>query len=276
MRDIHGKLHTDVKAQESVHFLGGMDYNFTSKNRPFRFTTEVYYKRLDHLIPYKVDNVKVQYFPDDEAKGYAMGIDFKVNGEFVENAESWVSLSFLRTYEDVKTDYYYQYYNKDGEWLKPGAYYEDMLAADSVRVEPGYYPRPTDQIVNFNLFFQDYFPNSPDWKVHLNLNYGSRLPFSHPKAERMDQVFRMPAYRRVDIGISKSLKSESRTSSLAMLNAFRSIWLSAEVFNLLDFNNTVSYLWVKTVGNQQGISGEYAVPNYLTSRRINIRLTASF
>lgn len=276
MRDSRGQLHTDLRAQQSIHLLGGMDYNFVANNRPFRFTTEVYYKALDHIVPYKSENVKVQYFPDYDARGYAMGIDFKVNGEFVQNAESWVSLSLLRTQEDIKTDYYYQYFNQSGILLKPGAWYEDPVVTDSVRVEPGYYPRPTDQWMNFNLFFQDYFPNSPDWKVHLNLNYGSRLPFSHPKADRQDLVYRMPAYRRVDIGISKSIKLESRSSQVAVLNAFRSIWVSLEVFNLLDFNNTVSYLWVKTVGNQQGVSGEYAVPNYLTSRRINVKLTANF
>lgn len=276
MRDSHGQLHTDLKAQQSIHLLGGMDYNFIANKRPFRFTTELYYKALDHIVPYKAENVKVQYYPGYDARGYAMGMDFKVNGEFVQNAESWVSLSLLRTQEDIKTDYYYKYYNQDGVLLQPGARYEDPVVTDSVRVEPGFYPRPTDQWMNFNLFFQDYFPNSPDWKVHLNLNYGSRLPFSHPKTDRQDLVYRMPAYRRVDLGISKSLKLESRSSKVAMLNTFRSIWVSLEVFNLLDFNNTVSYLWVKTVGNQQGVSGEYAVPNYLTSRRINLRLTANF
>ncbi len=159
----------------------------------------------------------------------------------------------------------------------PGDFYYITEDDNTRKVEPGYYPRSTDQLVNFGLYFQDYLPNNPDYKVHLNFLYGSRLPYSSPNEDRYDEVFRIPPYRRVDIGFSKILKKED--SMLASGNPFRhfsNIWLSAEIFNLLDINNTISYLWVRTISNQQNVPGIFAVPNYLTSRRFNVKLTAQF
>jgi len=191
------------------------------------------------------------------ANGYAVGLDMKINGEFVKGIESWASLSLMQTKEDIEGDFYY---NDEGE-----------------RVEPGYYPRPTDQLFNFSLFFQDYLPMNPSYKMNLSLHYGSRLPFSSPNTERYDQVFRMKPYKRVDIGFSKVLISESKEFNKGnILNVFKDMWLSFEVFNLLDINNTISYMWIKTVGNQSGQASQYAVPNYLTSRRFNLKLTAKF
>ncbi|KPK84128.1 MAG: TonB-dependent receptor, partial [Bacteroides sp. SM23_62_1] len=206
------------------------------------------------LIPYKLDNVRIKYLGDNKASGYAAGIEFKLHGEFVPGAESWASISFMKTEENILDDYDFR-----------------------TNKEPGYYPRPMDQRLNFGLFFQDYFPHRPDYKVHLTILYGTGLPFSPPDNERYDLVFRMPSYKRVDIGLSKSLIPPDKV--LSERNPFRffhSIWLNAEIFNLLGVNNTISYLWVKTVFNQESLPGEFAVPNYLTSRRFNVRITAKF
>jgi hypothetical protein len=176
------------------------------------------------------------------ANGYAAGVDFKVNGEFVPGAESWASLSFLRTMEDVDND------------------------------EHGEIPRPSDQLVNFGLFFQDYLPRNPSYKVSLSLLFGTGLPVGPPKSERWEATHRMTPYRRVDIGFSKVLKKEDQVvSSKNPLRFFKSVWLMAEVFNLLDINNTISYQWVEDIRGR-----EYAVPNYLTSRRINLKLISKF
>ncbi len=251
MRYPDGKLNKSVKAQKSIHFVLGGDYVFTAWNRPFKFTTEIYYKHLDNLIPYKLDNVRIQYAAENLARGYAVGLDMKIHGEFVPGATSWASLSLMRTEEDIKGDFYY---NENG-----------------VRIEPGYYPRPTDQRVMVGIFFRDYLPNNPDYKVHLNLLYGTGLPFSPPDQNRFDLVFRMPSYKRVDIGFSKVLKKEG--SLLKEGNPFRhfkSIWISAEIFNLLGVKNTASYLWVKTIASQAGAPSAFAVPNYLNGRRYNL------
>ncbi len=260
MRDPFGNLNKNLKAQRSFHIVAGGDYIFKAWERPFKLTAEVYYKNLANLVPYKVDNVRIKYAGENLARGYATGIDMKLNGEFVKNAESWVSLSFLQTRENISGDFYY-------------------VTKDDItrRIEPGYYPRPTDQLFNFGLYFQDYLPNNPDYKVHLNFLYGSRLPYSSPGTNRYDAVFRIPAYRRVDIGFSKIIKKENAMLSTGNpIRYFSNIWISAEVFNLLDINNTISYLWVRTISNQQNIPGIFAVPNYLTSRRFNIKLTARF
>jgi len=271
LRDFQGNLNTSLKAQKSIHFVAGSDWNFRSWNRPFKYVTEIYYKFLDNLVPYEVNNVRIRYYAKNNARGYATGIDMKVNGEFVKGIESWASLSIMQTREDIKDDFYYNYYNKYDSLIIPGVTI-DQRPVDSVIHHPGYIPRPTDQLVNFGLFFQDYLPHNPSYKMHLTLMFGSRLPFGAPGAPRYKQTFRMPAYRRVDIGFSKQIKGESTKFRPGnFLNNFKTIWLSAEIYNLLQVNNTVSYLWVTDYQNQQ-----YAVPNYLTSRQLNIKLQVEF
>ena len=253
-----GTLNKNIKSQESIHAVFGVEYLFTAWDRPFRFQTELYHKELNYLIPYKVDNVRIKYSGLNQAKGYAQGIDFKVNGEFVEGAESWASLSLMRTYEDIIDDFYT---NELGD-----------------KVYPGYYPRPTDQRFSVGAFFQDYIPGNPTYRVHLTGFYGTGLPFSIPGSPRYDLVARMPSYKRVDIGFTKVFKDDRGKGGKAFANTpwLKSFWVSAEIFNLFDFRNTISYLWVQTVSNQSNESGKYAVPNYLTSRRINIKLSAKF
>jgi hypothetical protein len=271
LRDFQGTLNKSLKAQKSIHFVAGSDWNFRAWNRPFKYVTEIYYKFLDKLVPYEVDNVRIRYYAKNDARGYAAGIDMKVNGEFVKGIESWASLSIMQTREDIKDDFYYDYYNKYDSLIIPGVTVDQKPVRSEIR-HPGYIPRPTDQLVNFGLFFQDYLPKNPSYKMHLTLMFGSRLPFGAPGAPRYKQTFRTPFYRRVDIGFSKEIKGENtKLKPGNFLNKFKSIWLSAEIFNLLQVNNTVSYLWVTDFQNQQ-----YAVPNYLTSRQLNIKLQVEF
>ncbi|MBU8893531.1 MAG: carboxypeptidase-like regulatory domain-containing protein [Bacteroidales bacterium] len=257
MKNADGVVNENIKSQKSIHFVLGNDYTFKAWSRPFKLTTELYYKILNDLIPYKIDNVHLEYSAENMAKGYALGVDFKINGEFVQGIESWASLSIMQTEEDIDGDFYY---NSDG-----------------VLVEPGYYPRQTDQLVNFSLYFQDYLPMNPSYRMNLSLHYGSRLPFSSPEKDRYDQVYRMKPYKRVDLGFSKVIISENKEfKEGSWLNVFEDMWISFEIFNLLDINNTISYMWVKTVNNQAGNASQYAVPNYLTSRRFNLKLTVKF
>lgn len=271
LRDIEGNINYNLKAQTSIHAVLSSDYNFKSWNRPFKFIVEAYYKYLDNIIPYEIDNVRIRYSAKNNARGYATGIDMKINGDFVTGLESWASLSIMQTQEDIKDDYFYTYYNSDGDTIVPG-YTANYKAVDSTRTEPGYIPRPTDQRVSFGLFFQDKMPGFPDLKMHLNLLFGSGVPFGPPGSERYKQILRMPPYRRVDVGFSYQVLRENRELKEKGFGRYlKSVWLSLEVFNLLGTNNTVSYIWVEDVTSRQ-----YAVPNYLTQRQLNLRLIVKF
>ncbi|HJX70787.1 MAG TPA: carboxypeptidase-like regulatory domain-containing protein [Bacteroidales bacterium] len=250
LRDPDGNLHKDMKAQKSIHYLLGGQYNFSLWERPFVFSTEMFYKHLWNLIPYKVDDVDIQYLPHYIARGYVTGIEFKINGEFVKDAESWASLSIMQTKEDIYKDYY--------------------LLPDKTVVWPGYYRRPTDQVINFGLFFQDYFPNNPDYKVHLNLSFASRIPYGTPDYSRPDLNVSMKPYRRVDIGLSKSL------NNLNILSQYANVWLSFEIFNLFGLKNQASYQWIKTVKNSLNLDNTFAIPNYLTGRIFNVKVVGKF
>ena len=240
MRNLGGGVNEAIRAQRSIHLVLGNDYNLRIWNRPFKMVTEVYYKDFAQLIPYDMDNVRIRYRAENNARGFATGIDYRINGEFVPGIDSWASLSIMTIREDIEGD---------------GA---------------GYLPRPTDQRLNFKIFFQDYLPNDPSFRVSLTLAYGTGLPFGPPQATAAERVFRLPDYRRVDIGFSKVLKSESKNYDSKFLNQFRSLWIGVEVFNLLDITNTISYLWVKDISTAR----EYAVPNFLTPRLLNVKLVA--
>ncbi len=269
--DQYGNINYNIKAQTSIHYVLSSDYNFKSWNRPFKFTAEAYYKDLYNLIPYEVDNVRITYSGRNDAHGYAAGIDMKVNGEFVKGLESWASLSIMKTAYDIKDDFYNVYYNSDGQKIVPG-YTLNSKAVDSVRFSPGYIPRPADQRVNFGMFFQDKMPGHPDLKMHLNLLYGTGVPFGPPHSQAYQQILRMPPYRRVDIGFSYQALSENRKiKSQSPARYLKSVWISLEVLNLLGTNNTVSYIWVEDVTARQ-----YAVPNYLTQRQLNLRMIVKF
>lgn len=242
MRNLEGGINENIVAQKSIHFVLGNDYQLRIWDRPFKMVTELYYKHMDDLIPYDLDNVRIRYRAVNNASGYAAGLDYRINGEFVKGVDSWASLSLMTIQEDIEDD---------------GA---------------GFLPRPTDQRVNFKIFFQDYFPNDPTFRVSLTLVYGTGLPFGPPQASAEERVYRLPDYRRVDIGFSKVLKAEGKTYNWQPLNNFKSLWVGLEVFNLLDINNTVSYLWVKDISTAR----QYAVPNFLTGRLLNLKLVAKF
>lgn len=257
LKDRDAQIIQGVKAQKSIQYLLGYDQIFSAFDRPFRFTTEVWYKALSNLIPYQIDNLNIRYIPGQQAIGYATGIDFKINGEFVPGAQSWASLSLMKTEEDIMGDFY----------LKQKA---DGTGTETIY--PGYIPRPTDQRVNFSIFFQDYFPGYPSVKMSMTLFYGSRLPFGPPQGERYMDTFRMPPYRRADVGFSKSLinniKHDLRKERKI---GIKDAWVGFELYNLFDVNNTISYFWISDIKNQM-----HAVPNYLTGRRINLKVGVRF
>jgi hypothetical protein len=173
--------------------------------------------------------------------------------------------------EDINNDFYFDYINSEGEKIIPGFTLNDT-PVDSIKVEPGYIPRPTDQRINFSLFFQDYLPNNPSYRMSLTFHYGSGLPFGPPSNERYKDTLRIPAYIRVDLGFSKQLLSpEKKVGPKSPFKHFNSIWLGLDIFNLLQRNNVLSYLWITDVTNRQ-----YAVPNFLTSRQLNLRLQIEF
>ncbi len=233
------ELNRDIKSQRSIHFVLAADYKFRAMNRPFKVTAEVYYKKLDNLIPYNVDNVRISYYGKNMAKGYATGIDFKLFGEFVKGTDSWITFSLMKTEECI-----------NGKWI----------------------PRPTDQRYNLSLYFTDYFTKNDRWKLSLKGSLADGLPFGPPHAGREKAVFRTPAYKRVDIGMSyRLLDNEDGRNYKRIAKPFRNIWLGIDCFNLLGINNVNSYYWVTDVYDNQ-----FAVPNYLTSRQINVRLLFEF
>ncbi len=254
LRNVNGTLNSAATAQRSLHFLTAADYLFAWKGTFLKLTSEVYYKKLDKLTPYKIENLRIRYFAGQEAKGYAAGADFSLSGEFVEGLTSMFRLSLMKTEEDIQGDFYFK----------------KNASGTTDRIEPGYLKRPTDQRVNFSIFFQDKLLKSPTYKVHLNVLFGSVLPAGPPNSQRYQDVFKIPAYKRVDIGFSKDfLDPESMHKPALLKKYFHNVILYAEVFNLLNINNTVSYLWIKDVDNNQ-----YAIPNYLTSRQLNFKIIA--
>ena len=228
-------LNKKIKSQRSIHILAAMNYNFRMMNRPFKFTAELYYKVLSRLIPYSVDNVKVTYYGDNRSSGHAAGIDLKLFGEFVPDADSWLTFSIMNT---------------------------------RMKLNGRNIPLPTDQKFSVNLYFTDYFPGTTRWRMSLKLAYADGLPFSAPHRELERNSFRAPAYRRADIGMSYRLFDNHDRSKHSV---FRNIWLGVDCLNLLGINNVNSYYWVTDIAGQQ-----YAVPNYLTGRQINGKITVEF
>lgn len=272
MRDLQGQLNTNLKAQKSFQVVLGSEYTFESFGREFKFSSEVYYKKMSDMVPYKIDNTRLRYHGNNNANGYAYGLDLRLNGQFVEGAESWVSIGILNAQEDINNDFYYNYYNIEGEKIIPG-YTQNQTPHDSILITPGYIPRPTDQRVTASIYFQDYLPKNPSFKVYLALIFGTGLPFGPPGYDRYKDIYRYPPYRRVDIGFTKvfidpDIKKDHR---LKMFNSLNNLSLSLEVFNLLQVNNTVSYLWIEDVTGRT-----YAIPNYLTARQVNLRLNIGF
>jgi len=272
MRRTDGTLNLDLVSQKSAHAVLGVDYEFSlwERKTPFKFTSEIFYKGLWDLVPYDIDNVLIRYFGDNLSKGYAAGIEMRVNGEFVPGTESWFSLAVSQTNEDIINDFYI--YN-EGDSLADAT--EAIIASyevgDSVTI--GSIPRPTDQRLRAAILFQDNIPGREDLKMHLNLVFGSGLPFGPPMDARNRNVARTQPYRRVDIGFSAKLFDSKKRElpSKSVFRKFDSIWTSLEVFNVLGVKNTISYLWIDDIFGRT-----WGVPNFLTSRRLNARLIVKF
>ena len=243
LRRLDGTLNPSIKAQRSIHFVFGGDMNFEAWGRPFKFISELYYKHQDRMIPYIVDNVRIRYLAENSSQGYATGLDARVNGEFVEGIESWFNFSILQTKERL--------------------YYTDNNGTEQLS---DWLRRPTDQRVNFSIMFQDELPSNPSYKLNLSLVYGSKMPFFFNAENRQNPGFKIPAYRRVDIGFSKILLDKTSKIRSSKFKNIESLWASIEVFNLLQVNNTISYVLVKDFSNNV-----YGVPNFLTGRRLNFR-----
>jgi hypothetical protein len=270
MRGLDGKINQDIRAQRSIHAVVGANYIFNAWGRPFKMNAEAYYKDYKRLIPYEVENVRLRYFAENSAVGYAYGADVMVNGEFIKGVQSWFRASYLRTEEDLLNDEYYEYYNAEGERIIPG-YTFDQNVADSARFVPGYIPRPTDQRFTFAMFFQDEMPRWPDFKVQIRLYYGTGLPYGPPDFQRYKDILRTTSYRRVDVGFSKVLIDPNKENTKRIAKIFKEAMLSVEVFNLLGINNTINHTWIEDVNGNN-----YAIPNFLTGRRINVKLFAKF
>ena len=194
-----------------------------------------------------MDNVRLIYSGENSADGFSRGLDLRLNGEFVEGAESWISFSLMDSKLEIPTSGY------------------------------GWFPSPSDQTFSANIFFQDYFPGYPSWRAHITIAFATGLPAISPYDDRYDQYYRLPPYRRVDLGMTKVIKSRNDIgSSKRFLRFFDEIVAGIEIFNLLDINNTVSYYWVSTLNNLSGQSREYAIPDYLTGRCLNLKIMTKF
>ena len=257
----NGSLNTGLKAQRSWQAVLGFDRNFRLGDRPFRFTTEAYYKSMSRVDPYDINNVHIQYFGLNDARAYATGVDFRLFGQLVKDAESWVSFGLMRSMEKIDTSYY--------------TYTLDSLnrPVDSSRVPAGWVRRPTDRLFTFGLFLQDYLPTNKNFKAYLNLLYGSNLPFNIPGDLRYRGDLTIDPYIRVDVGFS-ALLLDSERSNRRSHNPFRNfenIWATLEVFNLIDRANTISYMLIKDFSNTT-----YALPQRLTPRLVNLKLVGRF
>ena len=233
------ELNKDIKSQRSFQVVLGGEYKFRVAERPFKFTTEVYYKAQSRLNPYNVDNVKVVYYGRNEGSGYVAGIDLKLYGEFVPGTDSWISFSLMKA---------------------------------SMKLHGKTIPQPTDQRWNLNFFFSDYFPGTDRWKMTLKMAFAGGLPFGPPHSGLENNVFRAPPYRRVDLGMSyRLLNNEDHHRQRGITQYLRNVWLGLDCFNVIGISNVASYLWITDISRQQ-----YAVPNYLTGRQINARVLVEF
>lgn len=267
-RTFDGQINQAVKSQKSAHVVLGVDYNFFMWKResPFKFSAEAYYKYLWDVNPYEVDNVRTRYFATNNAVGYATGLDLSLNGEFVPGLMSFFKLGFLSTKENLKDDFYYNYYNAAGEKIVFG-YSDDQVVKDSVLVHPGYIRRPTDQHVTVGVMFQDHMPKLPQLTAQVGITYGSRLPYGPPDHSRYKDTLTMKSYFRVDMGMSYDILYRKPGKTRKFLKKMESAIISFEVFNLLGVNNVLSKQWI------QDVSGKYySIPNYLTQRRFNVKL----
>ncbi len=271
MRQPNGIVNTNAKAQESIHFIAGTDYNFTRRNRPFKLTAEAYYKAMSNVIPYDVDNVRLRYFGVNNARAYATGAEIRLFGELVKDAESWVSLGIMRTRENISNDFYYDYKNAAGEVINRNT--TDRVIKDSLKQDIGWLRRPTDRLITFGLYFSDYLATNKNLKVYVNTITGTNMPYNLPNNPKYRNALIIDPYLRVDLGFSALLIDAERNNrrSHAPFKAFKNVWLSVEVFNLIDRRNQISFLFIKDFSNTT-----FSIPNRLTPRLLNVKLFAKW
>ena len=210
LRGLNGEINPSVEAQKSIHLVFANEYKFIKWNRPFKLTSEVYHKNLTNLNPYTLENVRIRYIADNIARGYAYGMDLRINGEFVEGTESWFSFGYLKTEENIDNN--------------------------------GYIPRPTDQRLKFGILFQDYVPNIPNLKMFINLVYNTGLPGGSPTyADPYQYRKRLPDYKRADLGISYVLKKNKLFKNINELS------VGLEIFNMFNIQNSITNTWVRDV-----------------------------
>ena len=241
LRNYKGEIIPNIKAQKSIHMVLGNDYSFTMWDRPFKLTTELYYKNLSNINPYSVDNVRIRYQANNNAQGYATGIDVRLNGEFVPGNESWVSLGILKTEENIDNR--------------------------------GYIARPSDQRFKLGILFKDYVPNLPDLKAYLNLVYNSGVPGGAPSyADPYNFQNRLRDYRRADLGVLYIFTDANKRYSTGFLSKFKEFTAGLELFNMFDIQNSITNTWVRDVATKN----QFGVPNYLSGRILNLRIGIKF
>ena len=241
LRNSDGLVNSNVKAQKSVHFVLANDYSFKIWDRPFKLVSEAYYKNISDVNPYTVENVRIRYAADNNAKAYAYGLDLRLNGEFVPGTESWFSFGYLKTEENI-----------NGQ---------------------GFIARPTDQRLKFGILFQDYVPKIPNLKMYLNLVYNTGVPGGSPSyASPYNYQNRLPDYKRADVGMSYVIIDTKSTSKNGWKKRFKELSVGVEIFNMFDVQNSITNTWVRDVYSKR----QYAIPNYLTPRVFNVRLGMRF
>jgi hypothetical protein len=228
-----------LKAQQSLHLIGGVERSFEIGERKFKWTAEAYYKYIQNVIPYDVDNVRIRYFAQNNATAFATGLDLRISGDFVKGAESWFSLGLMNVREDIEGD------------------------------GVGYIRRPTDQRLTFAAYFEDHLPNNPTFRAYVNMVYGTGLPLGPPNNEKFRAALNGRAYRRIDIGFSKVVSFDN--IQIGNARVLKSLWIGLEILNILATENTISYNWITDTNSMQ-----YAIPNTLSTRFVNLRLIGNF
>ena len=237
LRDYNGEINYDVKAQKSIHLVASNEYSYSMWNRPFKLTSDIYYKDMTNVNAYTVDNVRIRYLANNNAKAYAYGLDLRLNGEFIKGTESWFSFGYLNTKENIDNQ--------------------------------GYIPRPSDQRLKFGILFQDYIPNIPDLKMYLNLVYNTGVPGGAPSyANSYDYQNRLPDYKRVDLGISYVIVNGEKNYKKGWKKNFSDLSIGLEIFNMFDIQNSITNTWVRDVYSKR----QYSIPNYLTPRLLNLTI----
>ena len=271
-RTFDGQLNTNVLSQKSFHIVAGSDifFNMWGRTSPFKFTAEIYYKKLWDVNVFEVDNVRTRYYANNDARAFAYGLDLNFYGEFINGIESFFKIGILNTKEDLLSDSYYKYYNSDNEVITP--LMENSVKVDSAIVYPGYIPRPTDQLLNFGALIQDRMPGYESFTVQLGMQFGTPLPFGPPDSEHYKDTLRnVQPYFRVDLGMSYDLLYKEKSNFKFLRKNFTDAKLSLEVFNLLGINNVLSKQWIQDVNGTY-----YSIPNYLTQRRFNLKFILRF